>query len=70
MLLPSAQKALAVSTAAVSSGETMAETRAKASDETVSKARAKAAVEVMEPLYDDDRRREPKEPRRADPIRE
>src|SRR5207248_5525623 len=46
-----------------------AEAWAKTAGETVGKAARKAIMEVMEPLHDDDRRREAKVPRRARPIR-
>jgi hypothetical protein len=43
----------------------MAETGAEAAGETVSEAMAKTMLEVVEPLDDDDRRREAKIPRLA-----
>ena len=46
-----------------------AEARAKTAGETVAEATRKAMMEMVEPLYDDDRRRETKVPGRAEPIR-
>src|SRR5689334_19122333 len=51
--------------AAADSGET----RAKTAGETVPEAARKAMMEMVEPLHDDDRRREAKVPGRAEPIR-